>query len=120
MWIRQKVAKYYSNKNTCDCGKVWPMALISKCCRLQVGKKSTIPFEIHTFVYLAKELIEVTISKMELGINNGVKKEGDDLRIESFGTAIERLEMINERVLNKFLESSDFENINGVFDMFRI
>ena len=96
------------------------MALISKCCRLQVGKKSTIPFEIHTFVYLAKELIEVTISKMELGINNGVKKEGDDLRIESFGTAIERLEIINDRVLNKFLESSDFENINGVFDMFRI
>jgi hypothetical protein len=81
MWIRQKVAKYYSNKNTCDCGKVWPMALISKCCRLQVVKKSTIPFEVHTFVYLAKELIEVTISKMELGINNGVKKEGDDLRI---------------------------------------
>ncbi len=28
--------------------------------------------------------------------------------------------MINDRVLNKFLESSDFENINGVFDMFRI
>lgn len=41
-------------------------------------KKSTIPFEIHTFVYLAKELIEVTISKLEQIKNNGIKKEGDD------------------------------------------
>ena len=71
-------------------------------------------------MYLAKELIEVTISKMEQGINDGVKKEGDDLRIESFGTAIERLEMIKERILNRFLERSDFENVNGVFDIFRI
>lgn len=117
MWIRQKTAKYYSNKNVCECGKVWPMSLITKCCRLQMEKKSTIPFEIHTFVYLAKELIEVTISKLEQTTNNG---KGDEGQGDSIVTAIERLETINERVLGRFLERSDFENITGVFDMFRI
>ncbi len=33
---------------------------------------------------------------------------------------ISRLEKIKNKVLNRFLDNSDFENVKGVFDMFRI
>ena len=59
----------------------------------------------------------MTISKLEQTTNNG---KGDEGQGDSIVTAIERLETINERVLGRFLERSDFENITGVFDMFRI
>lgn len=64
MWIKQKSALYYKNVHKCECQKVFPLSLINKCCRVQVEKKTTIPFEIHTFVYLAKELIEMTVSRL--------------------------------------------------------
>ena len=64
MWIKNKISLYYANKHKCECQKVYPLTLINKCCRVQVEKKTTIPFEIHTFVYLARELIEVTVNKL--------------------------------------------------------
>lgn len=120
MWIKQKSALYYTNKHKCECQKVYPLTLINKCCRVQSEKKTTIPFEIHTFVYLVKELIEVTITKLDQKSFSSKKELSDEVPKETINLAKERLTSIKKKVLDNFLESSDFENLDGMFEMFRI
>lgn len=83
---------------------------INKCCRVQTEKKTTIPCEIHTFVYIAKELIEVTVNKLEQKIKAMERRDSneDPARKAEVRYEIERLESICERLLKRFLENSDF------------
>jgi hypothetical protein len=36
VWLKQKSDLYYSNKQKCECQKVYPLTLISKCCRVHL------------------------------------------------------------------------------------
>lgn len=54
MFLKKHISKYYTNKYKCECQKTYSLTLISRCCRADHFKKSIIPAEIHTFVYLTK------------------------------------------------------------------
>jgi len=61
-------------------------------------------------VYLAKELIEVTVNKLEKKIEAMERRDSneDPARKEEVRFEIERLESICERLFKRFLENSDF------------
>lgn len=67
---------------------------------------------------MAKELIEVTVLKLEQKIVSKEISNEDEKKIVQ--EIILKLENISKKVLNRFLDNSDFENIHGIFDMFRV
>lgn len=66
--IKEEVGKYYSNRKRCTCLKSYELTPITPCCDLDKKKgtkKSDIAFKLHNFLYLAKDLCEVSMSRLE-------------------------------------------------------
>ena len=101
MYIKQRCSTYYNNKFKCECQKQYSLTPISKCCRVDGERKTIIPFELHTFVYMCKELCDNTLVKLS-----------------PTGETHKRVSDINDKILGRFLTMSDYENIQGIMSCF--
>ena len=77
------------------------MHLFGDCCKIKYRPRSNIPFELHEIIYIAKDLLTITVKNIDRNYKPDLVKKMDRL----------------QRKVDEFLESSDFEKVTGLLGL---
>ena len=64
--MKTDAGNYYNNRKKCKCGKMFDLTPVTPCCDIdrKFKQKGEVAFKLHNFLYICKDLLEYTISKM--------------------------------------------------------